>query len=94
MTEEFAGPNFFLVSIAPRAKSAAVPPKDAVSRTGLSRVDWVRLLDDGGCFRAEVVGVGFRLPVTRAIPLSLAAELIASGVPHVTRMASSAQAGA
>ena len=55
------------------------------NRTGLRRVDWVRLVDEGGRFRAEVVGVGFRLPVTYRIPLSLASELIASGVPHVTR---------
>jgi hypothetical protein len=57
---------------------------EVTNRTGLRRVDWVRLLDDGGRFRAEVVGVGFRLPVTYPIPLSLAADLIASGVPHVT----------
>jgi hypothetical protein len=79
---------------APRAKSAAVPSRNAAGRTGLSRVDWVRLIDDGGSYRAEVVGVGFRLPVTRPISLSLAADLIASGVPHVTRAAPCARAGA
>jgi hypothetical protein len=57
---------------------------EVTNRTGLRRVDWVRLLDDGGRFQAEVVGVGFRLPVTHQIPLSLAADLIAAGVPHVT----------
>jgi hypothetical protein len=57
---------------------------EVTSRTGLRRIDWVRLFDNGGTFRAEVVGVGFRLPVTYAIPLSLAADLIASGIPHVT----------
>jgi hypothetical protein len=66
---------------------------EVTSRTGLRRIDWVRLLDDGGRFRAEVVGVGFRLPVTCPIPLSLAADLIASGVPHVTRSVEHVSAG-
>ena len=44
-------------------------------------------------YTAEVVGVGFRLPVTCAIPLSLAADLIASGVPHVTRSVEHVSAG-
>jgi hypothetical protein len=83
-----------LVQIALRTKSAAVPSTSAAVRTGLSRVDWVRLIDEGGRYRAEVVGVGFRLPVTQPIPLSLAADLIASGVPHVTRAAACAQVGA
>ncbi len=67
---------------------------DAASRTGLRRVDWVRLIEDEGTYRAEAVGVGFRLPATRVIPLTLAADLIASGVPHVTRAAMFSQAGA
>jgi hypothetical protein len=67
---------------------------DAASRTGLRRVDWVRLIEDGGKYRAEAVGVGFRLPATRAIPLTLAADLIASGVPHVRRAADLSQVGA
>jgi hypothetical protein len=94
LTEGFASPNFLYVLIAPRAKSAAVPSRDVAGRTGLSRVDWVRLIDGGGFFRAEVVGVGFRLPVTRPIPMSLATDLIAAGVPHVTRAVTGAQAGA
>jgi hypothetical protein len=83
-----------MVLIAPRAKSAVALTRDAAGRTGLSRVDWVRLIDDDGLLRAEVIGVGFRLPVTRPIPMSLAADLIAAGVPHVTRVATAAQAGA
>lgn len=55
-----------------------------VSRAGLRRVDWVRLVVDHEHVQAEAVGIGFRLPVTRPIPLSLAARLIASGTPHVT----------
>jgi len=54
------------------------------SRAGLRRVDWVRLVVDHGHLQAEAVGIGFRLPVTRPISLSLAATLIASGTPHVT----------
>jgi hypothetical protein len=56
-------------------------------------VDWVRLVvtDDGT--RAEAVGVGFRLPVIRPIPLSVATFLIACGTPHVTRTTVSAGAG-
>lgn len=61
---------------------------DAVSAAalvGLRRVDWVRLLVDDDRVGAEAVGVGFRLPTTCPISLSVAARLIESGVPHVTR---------
>ena len=75
-----------------RHRGGTAPARDAASRTGLRRVDWVRLIEDGDRCRAEVIGEGFRLPVIRPIPLSLAAELIASGVPHLTR--SAAHAGA
>jgi hypothetical protein len=50
---------------------------------GLRRVDWVRLYPDGAHPRAEAVGVGFRLPVTMPIPVSMAARLIAAGTPSV-----------
>jgi hypothetical protein len=58
--------------------------------TGLRRVDWVRLsVDDtrvgDTVVGAEAVGVGFRLPASCPISLAVAAELIASGVPCVTR---------
>jgi len=56
-------------------------------RVGLRRVDWVRLLVEEDEVRAEAVGVGFRLPTTCPIPLSLATELIAMGTPSVTRVA-------
>jgi hypothetical protein len=77
-----------------RNKGGAAPSRDAASRTGLRRVDWVRLTEESGQFRAEVIGEGFRLPVTRPIPLSLAADLIAAGVPHLTRSATHDRAGA
>jgi hypothetical protein len=57
----------------------------AASLVGLRRVDWIRLLVDDDHVGAEAVGVGFRLPTTCPIPMSVAARLIASGVPHVTR---------
>ena len=52
---------------------------------GLRRVDWVRFVVDQDAVRAEAVGVGYRLPATCPIPLSLAAALIAEGTPSVTR---------
>jgi hypothetical protein len=53
--------------------------------TGLRRVDWVRLVVDDDQVRAEAVGVGYRLPTTRPIPLSVAQALMAEGTPSVTR---------
>jgi hypothetical protein len=54
-------------------------------RVGLRRIDWIRLVVADEQVAAEAVGVGFRLPVTCPITLSLAAELIAAGTPHVMR---------
>jgi hypothetical protein len=53
--------------------------------TSLRRVDWIRLVVDDDQVRAEAVGVGYRLPTTRPIPLSVAEALIAEGTPSVTR---------
>ena len=53
--------------------------------TGLRRVDWVRLVVEHRTVRAEAIGVGYRLPVTCSIPLSVAAALVAGGIPSVTR---------
>lgn len=55
------------------------------SATSLRRVDWIRLLVDDDQVRAEAVGVGYRLPTTRPIPLSVAEALIAEGTPSFTR---------
>lgn len=53
---------------------------------GLRRVSWVRIvLTDGGVARAEVAGLGHRLPVVRSVPLATATSLAASGVPTVVR---------
>jgi hypothetical protein len=65
--------------------AGASTASSAASLVGLRRVDWVRLLVDDDHLGAEAVGVGFRLPTTCPIPMSVAARLIASGVPHVTR---------
>jgi hypothetical protein len=58
---------------------------------GLRRVDWVRLHVRDDDLAAEAVGVGFRLPATRSIPVSVAARLIASGVPSVTHRSGSGE---
>jgi hypothetical protein len=52
---------------------------------GLRRVDWIRFVVDHDAVRAEAVGVGYRLPTTRPIPLLVAAALTAQGTPSVTR---------
>jgi hypothetical protein len=59
--------------------------KELSGVTGLRRVDWVRFLVDLDAVRAEAVGVGYRLPVARPIPLSLATALVAQGTPSVTQ---------
>ena len=61
--------------------------QSAANRAGLRRVDWVRLsVDDTDVrVRAEVMGVGHRLPVVCPVPLSVAADLIAAGTPSVVR---------
>lgn len=59
--------------------------QDRPQTTGLRRVDWVRLVVDHDAVRAEAVGVGYRLPAARPIPLSVAAALMAAGTPSVMR---------
>jgi hypothetical protein len=59
--------------------------QDNPGAAGLRRVDWVRFVVDHDAVRAEAVGVGYRLPTTRPIPLSVAAALLAQGTPSVTR---------
>ena len=60
---------------------------ERAGQAGLRRGDWVRLVVDDERVRAEAVGVGFRVPVTCPIPLSVAVRLIARGIPLVTRTA-------
>ena len=52
---------------------------------GMRRVAWVRITIEPAAVRAEVVGVGHRLPVTRPVPLVVAAALVADGIPSVVR---------
>jgi hypothetical protein len=59
--------------------------QERASAAGFRRVDWVRFLVDQDAVRAEAVGVGYRLPVARPIPLSVATALVAQGTPSVTR---------
>jgi hypothetical protein len=59
--------------------------QDRQGVAGLRRVDWVRFVVDHEAVRAEAVGVGYRLPTTRPIPLSVAAALLAQGTPSITR---------
>jgi hypothetical protein len=59
--------------------------QEAPVTAGLRRVDWVRFVVEDHDVRAEAVGAGYRLPVSRPIPLSVAAELLAQGTPSVTR---------
>jgi hypothetical protein len=59
--------------------------QDNQAAAGLRRVDWVRFVVDHDAVRAEAVGVGYRLPTARPIPLSVAAALLAQGTPSITR---------
>jgi len=65
--------------------SAAATKSSAAILVGLRRVDWVRLLVSDDHVDAEAVGVGYRLPTSCPIPMAVAANLIASGIPYVTR---------
>lgn len=61
---------------------------DKGSRTsgfGLRRISWVRIDLTGPEPQAEVAGVGQHRPVTRTIPLRVANELAASGIPTFVR---------
>ena len=50
---------------------------------GLRRISWVRIDLTGDTPRAQLAGIGQHRPVTRSVPLSVAAELAAAGVPTV-----------
>ena len=52
---------------------------------GLRRITWVRSDLTGDYPRAEDAGVGQHLPVTRTVPMSVAAELSCRGVPTYIR---------
>jgi hypothetical protein len=51
----------------------------------MRRVTHVRVVVEPDRVRAEAVGVGHRMPVTRPIPVATALELARSGVPMVHR---------
>ncbi len=48
-------------------------------------MSWVRIDLTGDVPRAEVAGVGQHRPVTRSVPLNVASDLAASGVPTYIR---------
>lgn len=50
-------------------------------RMGMKRVSWVRVVLDGDDCRAEVHGLGHRLPRTLRVPLATASALVGEGVP-------------
>ncbi len=60
-------------------------PRCGAAHLGMRRVAWVRITVERSQVRAEVVGVGHRIPVTRSVPLHVAADLAAAGTPTVVR---------
>ena len=60
---------------------------------GLRRISWVRIDLTGEHPRAEVAGVGQHRPVTRTVPLSVATELSAGGVPTFIRRNTTVEPG-
>jgi hypothetical protein len=67
-------------------------PRNKVTACAMRRIEYVRLVFDDDGAQAEVVGVGFRLPMTRPVPLRYAAELVRGGVPLVARHSESRRA--
>jgi hypothetical protein len=60
---------------------------EAALLPALRRVDGVRLILGEGRTRAEVYGIGHRLPAAISIPLGLAAQLVEAGAPLEVRPA-------
>lgn len=54
-------------------------------RLGMKRISWVRIVLDDDSWRAEVHGLGHRLPRTLGVPLATASVLVAEGVPLLVR---------
>lgn len=52
---------------------------------GMRRVSCVRIVLGPATIRAEVIGTADRLPVVRPVPLRVARDLVAAGVPSVFR---------
>lgn len=53
----------------------------SVTALGFRRVDHVRFVVEGEVVRAEVTGVGHRLPRTVVVPVASAVRLVDAGVP-------------
>ena len=51
----------------------------------MRRISWVRVSWERGRYRARAIGLGHRLPTEQLIPMEMAADLAARGVPVVIR---------
>ena len=60
---------------------------DRSIQLGMRRLSWVQVVVDGETSRAEVHGLGHRLPCVRQVSLITAAELAAEGLPVVVSRA-------
>lgn len=65
----------------PTHGSSTVRRRSVADRLGFRRVEYVEIVVDRRGRRAYVTGTTHRLPHTVPVPWSLAAELIAAGVP-------------
>jgi hypothetical protein len=57
---------------------------DSAALLGLDRLCYVKLIRGRTGLRAEVEGVCHHRPVTRRVPVRVAGDLVAAGVPVVT----------
>ena len=60
---------------------------DRSIQLGMRRLSWLQVVVDGETSRAEVHGLGHRLPCVREVSLTTAAELAAEGLPVVVSRA-------
>ena len=58
----------------------------------MRRVDWIRIVCDGGGCTCQMYGIGHRLPVVKSVPLATALNLAAEGVPVLIRERSATSA--
>jgi hypothetical protein len=59
--------------------------RQPVGGFGLRRVDLIRCEHSPSGTRYVAIGVGHRTPIERTVPAAAAAELVAAGVPLITR---------
>ncbi len=61
---------------------------------GMRRITWVRVIWGRRDARAEVHGIGHRLPRTVQVPMAIASALVHTGVPLILRHEASSRATA